>query len=386
MDKEAISEIFRRRFTVHPEVIVRAPGRINLIGEHTDYNDGFVLPAAIGQAVLVAASLNASGQYHFYAEAYDAAFLADELRPTSDPAGRWANYPMGAISELKKEGFDPGGINLVIAGNIPQGAGLSSSAALTSAVLFAVNELMQLGLSRTRMARLAQRAENNFAGIQCGIMDMFASLMGKENQVLRLDCRNLEYSCFPFPGDEYRLLLLDSGVKHQLVDSEYNTRRKECETGVSILKKMYPDIRSLRDVTPEMVQALAHDMPDNIFRRCLFVTEENNRVNSVCQALEAGEMEQAGALMYQSHAGLRDLYEVCVEETDFLVDSMRGIASGARQMGGGFGGCTINLLKKSVTEASVEQVAAAYFGRFGIKPRVLPVEISDGVTILQIFQ
>ena len=384
MNKEIIADIFRHRFGANPDIIVMAPGRINLIGEHTDYNNGFVLPAAIGQSILVAASLNGTDRHSFYAAEYDTEYSAGELVSTTDPLSKWANYPMGALNELKKEGFDPGGLNLVIHGNIPPGAGLSSSAALISAVLVAVNELRQLGLSRPDMARIAQRAENNFVGMQCGIMDMFASLMGKQDQVLRLDCRSLEYSYAPFPDNEYSLLLLDSGVKHQLVDSEYNTRRKECEAGVGILRGSYPAVNSLRDANPAMVLEHREHMPENIFKRCLFVTEENNRVNAVCDALESGNIELVGELMYQSHAGLRDLYEVCVGETNFLMESMRGIATGARQMGGGFGGCTINLLKKATPETEIERVTTAYFERFGVKPRVLPVKISEGAHILQI--
>lgn len=382
MNRELISDIFESRFNQQPEIIVRAPGRINIIGEHTDYNDGFVLPAAIGQSVWVALSRNGGNEYHFYAENYDARFRSGELIPVTDSAFRWANYPMGALDELRKEGYETGALNMAIGGDIPPGAGLSSSAALISAVIAAIDGLLGAKLPRLQMARLAQRAENNFAGMPCGIMDMFASLMGKQDHVIRLDCRSLEYSTSPFPDNEYRLLLLDSGVKHQLVDSEYNTRRKECEAGVQLLRQRHPEVKSLRDATPEMIRAHAGAMPEKVFDRCLFVTEENNRVHAVCAALEAGDLDLVGELMNQSHSGLNDLYEVCVEETNFLAERMRGIASGARQMGGGFGGCTINLIKKSVPEESIERVAAAYFERFGIKLRVLPVEISDGVTIL----
>jgi galactokinase len=382
MNREVISGIFESRFSQSPEVIVVAPGRINLIGEHTDYNNGFVLPAAIEQAVWAAVSRNNGNGYHFYAAEYNSDFRTDKLSPATDAVHRWANYPMGALSELMVEGCETGGLNIAIGGNVPLGAGLSSSAALISAVIVATDELCGAGLSRPDMARIAQRAENNFVGMQCGIMDMFASLMGKKDHVLRLDCRNLEYSYSPFPDNEYRLLLLDSGVKHQLVDSEYNTRRKECEAGVQILRKSHPEVNSLRDATPEMVLEHAGEMPDKVFRRCLFVTEENNRVNAVCDALESGNMTLVGELMYQSNAGLRNLYEVCVDETNFLTDSMHGLACGARQMGGGFGGCTINLLKKSVPDEAVERVAAAYFERFGTKLRALPVKISDGAHIL----
>lgn len=382
MNRGAISELFERRFNQIPEIIVRAPGRINLIGEHTDYNNGFVLPAAIGQSVWLAVSRNNGSDHHFYAENYDAWFKTGELTPVTDTGLRWANYPLGALDELRKEGYETGGLNMVIGGDVPPGAGLSSSAALISAVIVAVDGLIGAGLSRPHMARLAQGAENNFVGMQCGIMDMFASLLGKRDHVLRLDCRNLDYVYSPFPDDEYRLLLLDSGVKHQLVDSEYNTRRKECEAGVEILRRYHPETGSLRDVTPEMVRAHAGAMPENVYKRCLFVTGENNRVQAVCEALEDGNMDLVGELMYQSHDGLRDLYEVCVEETNFLTASMRGIATGARQMGGGFGGCTINLVKKSVPEEAIQGVASAYFERFGIKMRVLPVEISEGAHIL----
>lgn len=382
MNKDDITSLFTGRFGQKPEVIARAPGRINLIGEHTDYNNGFVLPAAIGQSVWAAIARNGSHEHHFYAVEYDAAYKSSQLIPVTGADIRWANYPMGALGELLKDGCETGGLDIAVGGNIPPGAGLSSSAALISAVILAVNELTGAQISRPDMARIAQRAENNFAGMQCGIMDMFASLMGKPGQVLRLDCRNLAYTYSAFPDTAYKLLLLDSGVKHQLVDSEYNTRRKECEAGVEILRQSHPEINTLRDATPAMVRAHEARMPNKVFRRCLFVTEENNRVHAVCDALETGNMTRVGELMYQSHVGLRDLYEVCVDETNFLVESMSDIAIGSRQMGGGFGGCTINLIEATVQEDALQRIEEAYLARFGIKLRAIPVQISDGAHIL----
>ncbi len=302
---ESVVQSFRQIFGENPALVVRAPGRINLIGEHTDYNDGFVLPAAIDKAIWFAVSPRADENLHFQALDFQDAFFGD-IKNLQKSEKQWPNYLLGTFSELQKDGLLPGGVNVVFGGDIPTGAGLSSSAAVESGMLFALNELFKFGLSRPALARLAQRAENNFVGMNCGIMDMYASLMGRKNHALLLDCRNLETEYFPVNLPDYTFLLCDSGVKHQLVDSEYNTRRNECEEGVEMLKKSFPEqeIRSLRDVDLEMIFSEKNRLRKVVFQRCKFVIEENERVLSACKALKNNDLNEFGKLLYQSHEGL----------------------------------------------------------------------------------
>ncbi|MCC7245511.1 MAG: galactokinase [Saprospiraceae bacterium] len=380
MDARIIQQHFQRHFQDAPTVVVRAPGRINLIGEHTDYNGGFVLPAAIDKAIWLAASARTDGRFAFYAADLDSFYLSDDSNTVFQTEKKWANYLQGVISETRLSGKNIGGLNVAFGGDVPIGAGLSSSAALESGMLFAINDIYDLGLPDMEMVRLAQRGENHFVGMNCGIMDMFTSIMGRARHVVRLDCRSLEYAYFPFETDKYTLLLLDSGVKHQLVDSEYNTRRKECETGVKILQHHDLTIQSLRDVTPDFLAQHRHEMSDTVYRRCRFVVEEIARVEAACTALQQGDFEAVGQLMYNGHDGLDQLYEVCVPETNFLVEQARGRIAGARQMGGGFGGCTINLLKKTQVDAFVKDVNQAYFNAFQQSATVYNIQITDGVS------
>jgi galactokinase len=380
MDKPTISAAFSACFAAAPALVVRAPGRINLIGEHTDYNGGLVLPAAIDKAIWLAATPRNDGRFVFFA-----ADLAEYFDSDTDGMGlqaskKWANYLLGVISEARRDGLALGGMNLAFGGDIPLGAGLSSSAALESGMAYALDHLNALGLGKMDLVRLAQRGENNFVGMQCGIMDMFASVMGKAGQVLRLDCRDLAFEYFPFQSEDYCLLLLDSGVKHQLVDSEYNTRRSECEAGVEALRRHAPGIGALRDVSLDMLARHAADLPPVVQRRCRYVVEEMARVEAACAALQAGDFEALGGIMYAGHAGLDAQYEVCVAETNFLVEQARRLgAAGARQMGGGFGGCTINLLKKKDLDMVTEKMSAAYKQAFGLGLVAYPVRIADGV-------
>lgn len=362
---------------------MRAPGRINLIGEHTDYNGGLVLPAAIDKAIWLAADVRADNRLVFHAVDMDETFEGDGAAPVFQQQKTWANYLLGVISELQQDGHPVGGLNLTFGGDIPMGAGLSSSAALECGMAALLNELFRLGLSKMQLVQIARRGENRFVGMQCGIMDMFCSVMGRENHLIRLDCRSLEYACFPFETEDYSLLLLDSGVKHQLVDSEYNTRRMECETGVMMLKKHYPGIETLRDVSPDMLQAHHIELPEKVYRRCAFVVAEITRVEAACRALESGDFQQLGQLMYACHDGLSRQYEVCVAETDFLVERARKIAAGARQMGGGFGGCTINLLRTDQAAHFIETMTAQYRDVFGKELKAWPVKTADGVEVIK---
>ncbi len=380
MNAITIQKQFRNRFAAQPTLVVRAPGRINLIGEHTDYNGGFVLPAAIDKAIWLAAGPRTDGRLAFFAADLGAFFLSENEAAVFQSEKSWANYLLGVVSEARKMGLKIGGLNVAFGGDVPLGAGLSSSAALGSGMGFALNELFGLGLSKLDIVRLAQRAENHFVGMKCGIMDMFASVMGRENHVLRLDCRNLEFEYFPFTTDEFCLLLLDSGVKHQLVDSEYNTRREECDVGVKILKKYRPQVATLRDVSSELLTQHRAEFPGKIFQRCQFVVEEIARVEAACMALQMGDFGRLGQLMFAGHRGLDLQYEVCVPETNFLVEAARGSGIlGARQMGGGFGGCTLNLLKISEVEAFIETTTAAYRRTFGLDLKAYPVRLANGV-------
>lgn len=382
MDSQTIKSHFKKHFSHEPTLIVRAPGRINLIGEHTDYNGGFVLPAAIDKAIWLAASPRTDGRFAFFAADLGTFFISENSVPVFQKEKNWANYLLGIISEARRDGLEIGGLNVAFGGDVPLGAGLSSSAALESGMVFAANEIFGLALSKMDMVRLAQRGEHNFVGMKCGIMDMFASVMGRENHVVRLDCRALDFEYFPFETNDHYLLLLDSGVKHQLVDSEYNTRREECEHGVKILQKFDARIGSLRDVSAAFLGKHRAELPEKVFRRCQFVVEEIGRVEAACEALQQRDFRRLGGLMFAGHDGLNLQYEVCVPETNFLVEDARGRILGARQMGGGFGGCTLNLLKTSDMDAFREEISESYRRSFGLDLKAYPVRLAAGAAVV----
>ena len=378
----AVAHFFQKNYAPAPEVIVRAPGRINLIGEHTDYNGGFVLPAAIDKAIWFAAGRRADDAFELHALDLGDSFLSKNGETERHPTKNWVNYLLGTVSEARRDGHAVGGLNVVFGGNVPLGSGLSSSAALESGMAIVLNELFGLGLEKMDIVRLAQRAENRFVGMQCGIMDMFASVMGRAGQVVRLDCRSLEFEYFPFDAPDHELILCNSGVKHALVDSEYNTRRAECAEGVAVLQAHFPEIKSLRDVPPEALFSFKNKMREVVFGRCKYIIEEIGRVGEACDALKAHDLETFGALMYETHDGLRDGYEVSCPELDFLVETARLFSKkevpGARMMGGGFGGCTLNLVKKTAVPAFLEKTKSAFLEKFGHEPECHMVKITDG--------
>lgn len=380
MSKAQTIQHFRSSFDSSPELIVRAPGRINLIGEHTDYNEGFVVPGAIDKSVWVAVAPRTDHEIHLYAWNYKSYYKTDLQSLQRSDKMSWPHYVLGIMDELMKISLKPSGVNVCFGGDIPAGAGLSSSAAVESGMLFALNELCQFGLSRTQMARLARQAENNFVGMQCGIMDMFASLHGRENHVLRLDCRDLSYTMLPFQFPGYLLFVCDSGVKHALVHSEYNTRRLECETGVEQLRRHYPDVRTLRDVNFSMLSAVASEMDPVIWRRCKYVAEELERVDAAGKAMTQGDVETLGSLLTATHAGLRDDYEVSCTETDHLVAVANGydFVAGSRMMGGGFGGCTVHLIREGSAADFQKKITKSYFEQFGRYLRTFPVNLGNG--------
>ncbi|MCE7064486.1 galactokinase [Dyadobacter sp. CY326] len=357
----------------------RSPGRINLIGEHTDYNNGFVLPASVDKAVYFVIEPREDDQVILHAADLDETYTFN-VNDLSKPDQAWSHYQLGIIEQIYKKGLKIGGFQTTFGGDVPVGAGLSSSAALECCLLFALNELFDLGLDRFNIVKMSQKAENEYVGVQCGIMDQFASAFGKEESVIRLDCRSLEYEYFPFPMQDYLLVLCDTSVKHSLASSEYNTRRLECEKGISILKKYYPDIESLRDVTPEIVAEHKDELGDPVNRRCKFITEEIQRVQDACDLLVEGNLVEFGQKMYATHQGLQHEYEVSCPELDFLVDQTINDPAvlGARMMGGGFGGCTINLVKKEAVDDFEQKMKAAYLQAYQIDLPCYKVKITTG--------
>ena len=360
MKKLDIEAAFQKKFGTTC-LIVRSPGRVNLIGEHTDYNNGFVLPAAIDKAAYVAIAKRTDNKVVMYATAFNQDFEIS-LKEIKTTTLGWPNYILGVIDQIQKTGVELGGCNLLIDGDIPIGAGLSSSAALECATLFAFNELFGLQFTRIQMAFMAQKAEHDFAGVHCGLMDMFASLFGKKDHVIKLDCRSLEYEYVPLDIKGYKILLLNTNVKHALSSSEYNTRRIQCEQSITWIQQQEPTVNSLRDATIEMLEKYILPKDILIYNRCKYVVEENIRLISACADLENGNIEALGKKMFATHEGLKSLYEVSCPELDFLVDQVKGHPAvlGARMMGGGFGGCTINIVKEEAIESLVTMLEPLY--------------------------
>ena len=377
---QAIHSDFQQRFNYAP-LLLRAPGRVNLIGEHTDYNGGFVLPAAVDKEIIFAVGLNGGANIrlaaHDLGETLELASAA-EISPSDT---HWANYLLGVAAQFQQRGIAVPGFDCVFGGNIPIGAGMSSSAAVECGLAFALNYLLHAGLDTMELARLSQKAEQTYAGVQCGIMDQFASLFGRPGQVVRLDCRSLDYAYFPFDTSASRIVLCNSGVKHSLASSAYNTRRQECEQGVAALQRHYPEVQSLRDATLFQLEAHRAELDPVVFRRCAYVVQENARVVAACRHLEAGNLAAFGQEMYASHAGLRNDYEVSCVELDALVAAAQGLPGvfGSRMMGGGFGGCTINLVAPEKVDEFIAHVGAAYEQQFGLKLETYQTTIVGGV-------
>ncbi|WP_019986921.1 galactokinase [Rudanella lutea] len=378
-----LREAFLARFNANPTLIC-SPGRVNLIGEHTDYNEGFVLPAAIDKAIYLAVGARPDDQLHLVAADLNETFTGSvgSLQKTNS----WADYLLGVVSEFAQAGLPVGGMNIVFGGTIPIGSGLSSSAALENGVALALDHLYNHDQTdRLHMVKLTQRAENRFVGVQCGIMDQFASMMGRANHVIKLDCRSLEYAYAPLQMDGIRIVLCDSRVKHSLAASEYNTRRAECEAGVRIVRAAYGDtIHSLRDVTMDMLDAQLRDREPLLYRRCAYVVQENERLLSAVGHLDAGNLDAFGQLMYGSHEGLSHWYEVSCPELDILVDIARTVPGvlGARMMGGGFGGCTINLVRAEALDAFTTTMLEQFRARTGTDTLIHTCQIQNGTHLL----
>ncbi|AMM51200.1 galactokinase [Rufibacter sp. DG15C] len=364
-------------------VVVRSPGRVNLIGEHTDYNNGFVLPAAINKEIYFALAPNGTNMFNVYS--YDLEETSSfDLSNVQKSDIRWANYLLGVIAQLQKAGHTIKGFNLVFGGDIPIGAGLSSSAAVECGLAYGLNYLYALNIEKFDLVKMAQKAEHEYAGVMCGIMDQFASMFGKYDRVVKLDCRSLEYHYYDLDMHDYRIVLLDTQVKHSLASSEYNTRRQECETGVAILHQHYPEVHSLRDATLKMLAQHQAEFDPVVYKRCKYVVEENLRVEAACQDLERKDMAAFGQKMFASHQGLQHDYEVSCPELDFLANLAKKNEAvlGARMMGGGFGGCTINLVKLDQVGPFIQQMEDAYEQKFGIKMKAYIAEIVNGSSLV----
>ncbi len=373
-----ITNAFATQFDTSDPLVVRSPGRVNIIGEHTDYNEGFVLPAAIDKAIYVAVTKRDDEKLHLHSVDFNQNYVValTDIQPTDS----WATYILGVADQLIKRGHSIGGFNLALDGDVPIGAGLSSSAAVECATVFALNELFALSIDKMEMVRIAQKAEHTFAGVMCGIMDQFASMFGKKDYVIKLDCRSLEYEYVPLKLQGYKVVLLNTNVKHSLSSSEYNTRRQECEQGVAWVKEHHPDVKSLRDVTLEMLNQHVATKDQIVYRRCKYVVKENERLLKGCEELQQGNIKALGERMFQTHEGLSKDYEVSCKELDILVEAVKDNADvlGARMMGGGFGGCTINLVKEEAIEALIEKLAKVYKEATGLELTAYVAQIENG--------
>ena len=379
---EEVNKLFEQRHQAKP-IIVVSPGRINLIGEHTDYNEGFVLPAAIDKAIFVAVQQREDNQVCLYAMEYGEEFVVvlDRIEKTKL---RWPGYVLGVVDQLQKRGFKLKGFNLILGGNVPIGAGVSSSAAVECATVFALNELFGFNISKIDMVKIAQKAEHDFAGVKCGIMDQFASMFGQENKVISLDCRSLEYEYFPIEMTGLKIVLLDTNVKHSLASTEYNVRREQCERGVALIQQKYPSVKTLRDATMEMLDKCVKTEL-LIYKRCRYVVEENIRLQEACKDLGNNDIKSFGQKMFRTHDGLSKEYEVSCKELDFLVEQVRNEEAvlGARMMGGGFGGCTINLVKEEAIPALVNKLSKLYQENMGLELKHYVIAIKDGTHRVQ---
>lgn len=379
---EKTKQAFQKHFGNEPEKVILSPGRINIIGEHIDYNDGFVLPAAIDKIICFAFEKSKTKESRIIALDIDDEFTADFSEEQTLSDNVWTNYIRGVVNQLHLNGFQFDGVNCVFSSNIPSGSGLSSSAALECGFLKGIKELNNLTIELVNIALMGQKAEH-WVGINCGVMDQFASVLGLENKVIKIDCKTLEYEYHNADFGDYSLILLDSNVKHSLVSSAYNQRRKDCDFGISTVNKKFPEVKSFRDCTEEHLLAIKDQLEGDVFVRCHYVIKEIERVSKACIALDNGNIEELGQLLFETHDGLSKEYEVSCEELDFLVDFAKNEPAivGSRLMGGGFGGCTINLVKKGHEEEIKNKIKPLYFDKFQIELKNYDVKISNGTTL-----
>jgi galactokinase len=383
MNKELLLRKYQNKFedTSLDSGVYAAPGRVNLIGEHTDYNDGFVMPMAIEKDIRMVMQLREDKKVKAYSLDYDKLieFKIDNL--LYDKENIWVNYIKGIIDELQKMGKKLQGFNLIFTGNIPQGSGLSSSAALEVVTALAISDLHKIDIEAVELALLAQRAENNFVNVQCGIMDQYISRLGKKDNALLIDCRTNEYQLVPFENEEYKIVICNSKVERGLVDSEYNKRRKECNQAVDFFtEKMDKNITALRDLDLDTLHKYKEELSETVYKRAHHVISENQRVLAAKKALEANDMNNLGKLLYASHKSLSNDYEVSCQELDLLVDlaSQQKGVKGARMTGAGFGGCTVNLVNKEYTADFVEKIKSKYYEKTNLKADIYITNPASG--------
>lgn len=382
---DAIRKKFEELYARKP-LIVASPARVNLIGEHTDYNQGFVLPGAVDKKMIVAIAPNGTDTVQLFANEYSESFSFSLPDITPRKKEGWTSYMIGVIYFLQQRGCNVQGVDVMIDGNVPVGAGMSSSAALCSAFGFALNELFEFGLNRIDLVYIGQKTEHEFVGVMVGVMDQFASLHGKAGHVIKLDCRSMEYEYIPFNFPDYKIVMVNSMVKHSLAGTEYNVRRQQCEEGVSIMKKFLSgDIKSLRDINLADLQAHKADLDEEVFNRCLYVVTENERLLKGCKLLQSGDLDGFGKLMYETHQGLSKLYSVSCEELDLLAEqahTFKGV-KGTRMMGGGFGGCTINLVENDAVDSFISFIKEKYFQHFNLETEAYITQTDDGTKVIE---
>ena len=377
MDTRIIEEKFKSLFG-NDYMVYTSPGRVNLIGEHTDYNGGFVFPGAIDKGIYAVINPNGTDKVRAYSLDYSqqAEFGMNE---EDAPQESWARYIFGVCREMKKRGFEPKGFDTVFVGDVPLGAGMSSSAALESTFANALNEIFNLNIDRFELARIGQSTEHNYCGVKCGIMDQFASVFGKKGHLMRLNCATMEFEYFPFNPEGYKVVLLDTVVKHELASSAYNKRRESCENACAHIKANHPEVNFLSDATMAMLDEVKAEISEEDYMRAVYVIGEKQRVLDVCAALEKGDYETVGDRMFGTHYGMSKEYEVSCEELDFLNDIAKQCGvTGSRVMGGGFGGCTINLVKEDLYDNFIATAKKEYLAKYNREPKVYDVVISDG--------
>jgi galactokinase len=377
MDTALISKLknsFQVEFALEP-LLVFSPGRINLIGEHVDYNDGFVFPAAVDKGIVLAIQKSDHSLCTAIASDFEESFQFDLHDLEAIHGGGWRNYLIGIVKEVQKLGKEIHPFHIVFGGNVPAGAGMSSSAALENAIVFGLNELFQLQLTKREMALISQKAEHNYVGVKCGIMDQFASMFGEPNKFLLLDCRSLTYEAYQIDLNDYELVLINTNVQHNLSDSTYNKRRALCERTAS-----HYGVKSLRDVSKQNLLLKQNDFTEEEFNKILYIVEEIERTKSAAEAINNNDIERLGQLLYETHHGLSQLYKVSCDELDFLVDQAKASQDviGARMMGGGFGGCTLNLIKKASVSRFIASVSGAYKQQFGYNCTPINIKLSQG--------
>ena len=376
--KEKIQNQFKKQFGTDG-VLYASSGRINLIGEHTDYNGGFVFPGAIDKYIMAEINVNGTDKVRVYSLDMDA-YCEFGLKEEDAPQEQWARYIFGVCRETIKRGGTVKGFDTVFAGNVPLGAGLSSSAALESCFAFALNDMFNENkIDKFELAKIGQSTEHNYCGVKCGIMDQFASIFGKKGCLIRLNCKTLEHKYFPFDPQGYKVVLIDSCVKHELASSAYNKRRESCENAAAAIRKNHPEVEFLSDSKRVWLEEVREEIPEEDFLRAEYVIGEVQRVLDVCDALERGDYETVGEMMYQTHFGMSKLYEVSCPELDFLNKLARKCdVTGSRVMGGGFGGCTINLVKEELYDNFIATVKEKFAAEFGHDVKIYDVVISDG--------